>query len=317
MRILAPIFTILLLACRPAPAEPLHAEPLHAEPAHAELHDAATCSSKLAQVARLALHSAEHPGAVVVLDARTMQELAAVDTRGEHAAPVPPGSTLKPILALSALRAGVIDPAEPLTCEGTWRRGDLELGCFAEHGALDLSTALATSCNAYFYELATRLGPTHIASSFEQVGLGALAQLVRNPADNPQVPYLAHALGHGKTVLAPTELAHAYAAMLRSGGPQLAFVLAGLVDAVTSPHGTARGANVAGLEVAGKTGTAQTVDDGVAHTHAWFVGHAPAHDPRVVVLTYIDGEGTGGESAAPVAHDVLSAWSRDCGPSSS
>ncbi|MCA9720373.1 MAG: hypothetical protein KC468_37270, partial [Myxococcales bacterium] len=45
---------------------------------------------------------------------------------------------------------------------------------------------------------------------------------------------------------------------------------------------------------------------------AWFVGYAPAEDPKVVVVSYVHGAGSGGELAAPIAREVLTAWSSRC-----
>jgi peptidoglycan glycosyltransferase len=72
-------------------------------------------------------------------------------------------------------------------------------------------------------------------------------------------------------------------------------------------NGSGRAAQLPGMQVAGKTGTAQ-VGDGVAD-HNWFIGFAPADDPKIAVAVFIkNGGGTGGGIAAPIAHDVLQAY---------
>ena len=53
-----------------------------------------------------------------------------------------------------------------------------------------------------------------------------------------------------------------------------------------------------GVQVAGKTGTAEVAD---AEPHAWFAGFAPADDPQVVVAVLVENAGTGGSVAAPIA----------------
>jgi peptidoglycan glycosyltransferase len=61
------------------------------------------------------------------------------------------------------------------------------------------------------------------------------------------------------------------------------------------------------MEVAGKTGTAQ-VSDKVAD-HTWFMGFAPADDPKIAVAVFVaNGGGTGGERSAPIARDVIQAY---------
>ena len=76
--------------------------------------------------------------------------------------------------------------------------------------------------------------------------------------------------------------------------------------------GTGTAAAIPGVTVAGKTGTAELVtthggpqDD--ANTNAWFVAFAPAEDPEVAVAVMLVGGGFGGDSAAPIARQVLQA----------
>ncbi|MBL6633767.1 MAG: penicillin-binding protein 2 [Actinomycetota bacterium] len=69
-------------------------------------------------------------------------------------------------------------------------------------------------------------------------------------------------------------------------------------------EGTGTEAGLAGLSVAGKTGTAETGDPN--RNQAWFIGYAPAQDPKVAVAVVIeDTSGTGGTQAAPVAGEVM------------
>lgn len=75
--------------------------------------------------------------------------------------------------------------------------------------------------------------------------------------------------------------------------------------------GTGTAAQISGVQVAGKTGTAETTSD--VPPHAWFTGFAPADDPQVVVAVVIENggnlgsEATGGRAAAPVARAVMEA----------
>lgn len=69
-------------------------------------------------------------------------------------------------------------------------------------------------------------------------------------------------------------------------------------------EGTGTQAGLAGLSVAGKTGTAETGDPN--RNQAWFIGYAPAESPEVAVAVVIeDTSGTGGTEAAPVAGEVM------------
>ena len=78
-----------------------------------------------------------------------------------------------------------------------------------------------------------------------------------------------------------------------------------MVNVVQNGSGTK--AQVPGVKVAGKTGTAQ-VSEGV-NDHTWFTGFAPADDPKIAVAVFIkNGGGTGGEMSAPIAADVIEAY---------
>jgi peptidoglycan glycosyltransferase len=69
-------------------------------------------------------------------------------------------------------------------------------------------------------------------------------------------------------------------------------------------EGTGKRAALEGVQVAGKTGTAE-LDQG--EPHAWFIGFAPAEDPQVAVAVIVEHGGTGGTVAAPLAAQVLEA----------
>ncbi|MBL4750042.1 MAG: penicillin-binding protein 2 [Amylibacter sp.] len=86
----------------------------------------------------------------------------------------PPGSTYKMIVALAALKAGVIDAKEQIYCSGSievsgskfhcWRRGG--------HGQVNLVRAIRESCDVYFYEIAQRVGIDNISAMARKLGLG-------------------------------------------------------------------------------------------------------------------------------------------------
>lgn len=158
------------------------------------------------------------------------------------------------------------------------------------------------------------------------------------------------AIGQGDTEVTVLQLALAYAALANGGRlwvPQLvervetasgkvvaeypptlrrrvqvssralAMVQRGLWGAVNDPNGTAFKARVDGLEVAGKTGTAQVrklqkFEDGgdwnPHRDHAWFAGYAPAHAPEIAVVVLVEHGGHGGRVAAPVAMEIFEGW---------
>ncbi len=75
-------------------------------------------------------------------------------------------------------------------------------------------------------------------------------------------------------------------------------------------EGTGVGARIPGLDIAGKTGTAQMISNSKAEKgqdHAWFAAFAPVRDPEVVVVVLVERGGKGGQVAAPIARKILNA----------
>ena len=86
----------------------------------------------------------------------------------------PPGSTIKPIVALSALENDVISPKLIVECKGKIERYDRVYHCWKEkgHGFMDLRNGIKQSCDIYFYEVARRLGIDRLSVTAKQFGFG-------------------------------------------------------------------------------------------------------------------------------------------------
>lgn len=87
----------------------------------------------------------------------------------------------------------------------------------------------------------------------------------------------------------------------------LAAIRHGMHDSVNTDRGAGAKAYIKGLDIAGKTGTAEfgpLKKDGSRDQHAWFTGFAPYNDPEIVVTVYFD-LGIGGERAAPTAGKIM------------
>lgn len=90
-------------------------------------------------------------------------------------------------------------------------------------------------------------------------------------------------------------------AVSRSTAAELTAMMVRVVES-----GTATGAQIPGVSVAGKTGTAETGVQGANDT--WFIAFAPAENPRVAVAVTLSNQAsTGGATAAPIAKDVIEA----------
>ena len=85
----------------------------------------------------------------------------------------PPGSTVKPAVALAFLRAG-LDPEESVFCGGGLRVGDRVFRCWARggHGQVNMAKGIYQSCDVYFYHFAQKIGMEAIAVMCREMGMG-------------------------------------------------------------------------------------------------------------------------------------------------
>ncbi len=272
----------------------------------------------------------------------------------------PPGSTMKLVTASAALMNG-IDPATRYTCTGKTRAFGVTITDYhgEAHGSIDMTTALAESCNNYFAHTAAKLSQDAFFTTAENFGFGqrwwltkltdprllpmSVAKSSLAPDMTKDIPLGERAtMGYGQStvVATPLQMAMVSAAIandgklmapylvsaVRKGGTTQALSTfsstpigypmnsetAGKVAAMMRQvvlHGTAAGADVDGVTVYGKTGTAQQEggDD-----HAWFIGFADRQHPtglqRVAFAVLIERGGTGGRVAVPVARQILRRW---------
>jgi penicillin-binding protein 2 len=267
----------------------------------------------------------------------------------------PPGSTIKPVLVLAGLAEGVIDPGWSVYCTGGSTLYNTRFRCWNRggHGRVGLERSLTVSCDVYYYQLGQKLGIDTMAAWFSRFGLGRRTGtgllnespgLVGTPEWKMRVrgqrwyagESVSVSIGQGPVNTTVLQMARVYAALANGGrlvrphlipevgvpdaeelglDPEaLERVVRGLTQVARPPEGTAR--SLAGLPVAGKTGTAQVVrlsddeDDELSERfrhHAWFVGWGPLDEPRFVVAVLVEHGGGGGSVAAPVARKVFQA----------
>jgi penicillin-binding protein 2 len=149
--------------------------------------------------------------------------------RGEY----PPGSTVKPVIALAGLATGTITPQRTRACGGyftlpgsrhrfrDWRP--------AGHGVVSMETAIAQSCDVYFYDLAAQIGVDKLSNFLGHFGLGSPTGIdiggerkgilpspewkrarFKNPADQVWFPgeTVIFGIGQGYLITTPLQLAH-------------------------------------------------------------------------------------------------------------
>ncbi len=209
----------------------------------------------------------------------------------------PPGSTVKPMIALSFLEAG-LPASEQVVCRGAIRLGNRLFHCHKRsgHGAVDMHRAIKYSCNVYFYTMAQRIGMPVIAEMSRRMGLGQKFPLPFPSQSYGTVPdpewkkrkYDAEwqvydtvnaTIGQGFMLVNPTQMA-VMSARLASGKllmpnvvadprrsspgplgvrPENIEVIRNAMSAVVNEGGTGGAArlSIPGVMMAGKTGTAQ------------------------------------------------------------
>jgi penicillin-binding protein 2 len=83
----------------------------------------------------------------------------------------PPGSTFKPMVAMALQQAG-IDPSARINCPGGFQLGNRFFRCLGRHGSMNMHTAIARSCNTYFYAMGRRAGIDVISAMGKRLGFG-------------------------------------------------------------------------------------------------------------------------------------------------
>lgn len=225
------------------------------------------------------------------------------------------------------------------------------------HGVVDLHKAITQSCDIFFYNVGMKLGIDRIAYYATHLGLGHRTG-IDLPSEEPGlVPSeewvervfhrkwyagetISVSIGQGAVTATPLQLARSIGG-IASGGVfmqphlikdaanvgEVKFPLSestvekvtdGMYGVVNEPGGSGGMLRLAGIELSGKSGTAQVIGyatrDRLAKQkkfddNAWFVGYAPRRNPEIVVAVLVQESGKhGGEAAGPVARDVIKAY---------
>ncbi len=260
---------------------------------------------------------ARRPGTAAVLSVESGRLLAVHRREVASRRLAAPGSTLKPFTLLALLEARKLNPEEPFVCPTRLTLGGYRMDCthVVTSRPFNAVTALAYSCNNYFAHFAPRLANSDLRQAFNRSGFSSRTGLANREAAGSLRPaasleeHKLQALGQSGIRITPLELLAAYRklALRRKEHAEESriyqVIFAGLEAA--AEYGTARLAQPEGLRVAGKTGTASARNG--PWTHAWFAGYAPADDPEVVVVVFLE-RGTGGSDAAPIAGEIFAAY---------
>ncbi len=274
-------------------------------------------------------------GGVAVIRPRTGRVLAMAGIAASG--PQPPGSTFKIITLAGALQAGVVSPSSSYPVQTATTLSGVRLANASnESCGGSLATSFAHSCNSVFAPIGAKLGAKRLVRFAEAFGFNDEPRL---PDERPStiakdlkddLAVGSAAIGQERDLATAVQMASVGATIANRGvrvrprvvsserggrrrvvsrrvAAQVRDMMLGVVRG-----GTGGAAALPGVEVAGKTGTAELrpthggpIDP--KNTDAWFVAFAPASQPTVAVAVMLVGAGQGGATAAPVAREVLAA----------
>ena len=258
----------------------------------------------------------------------------------------PPGSVFKIPVALAAIQLHKITPETTYDCPGYMMVGQRKFGCSHVHGVQDLRSAIAHSCNVYFFHVGQLVTPPIIGAFAKAFGLArrtgidlpfeAKGSIVtKAPVDGSwyKGDVLNLSIGQGYTLTTPLQLTVMMAAVANEGvilrprvvksvgghdaqlleyskRPRVRLrddtwkvVHEGLKQVVDDPEGTGRELKeVPGLEIYGKTGTAQSVRN--KPNHAWFVGYARSAKGNIAFCVFLEYGGSS-ENSVRISRELL------------
>lgn len=259
----------------------------------------------------------------------------------------PPGSTFKLITALSALKNGIDLESYTYICTGEQAFENKVIHCFDNkaHGEVDIHSAMAYSCNCFFAEIGTQLGGDKLAQTVKDIhfiekrnlGVESTKGEFALTGKSSESELVETAIGQGKTVITPLYMACFVSAIANDGNMMEPYLIDHIeyyngkpakttipkkIDTIMSMEeadqltnmmievvekGTGTTAAVSGVQVAGKTGTAENP---TGSDHSWFIGFAPADDPQIAVAVVLE-NAKGNQKAAPIAGKIFSAFFSD------
>lgn len=262
----------------------------------------------------------------------------------------PPGSTFKIFTLLEYMKENRDYKKYAYQCAGSFSKDGNTIHCFGNsvHGQEDLKTAFAHSCNTSFSDIGLALDLNQFAKTNKSLLFDSELPC-EFPYKKSSFPLESGAsswevmqasIGQGKTLVTPYHMALVMSAINNGGVLMKPYI----VDRVTNydgaeitanepeayrelltpkksdtlrqylravvTQGTGTALNVPGYTAAGKTGSAEFTSQ--KDSHAWFVGYASKDGEQdLVVSVVVEGAGTGGTYAVPVAKAVFDAYFTD------
>jgi penicillin-binding protein 2 len=227
----------------------------------------------------------------------------------------------------------------------------------SSHGVVDLHKAILQSCDIFFYNVGMRLGIDRLSYYGSKLGIGHKTGIDLPSEEAGLMPSqewvervqhrkwyagetISVSTGQGAVTTTPLQLARTIGGIAMGGvfkqphllkdaanvneerfelsEPTVEKITDAMYGVVNEDGGNAKGVRLPGIEVSGKSGTAQVIGYATRdrlgkqkkfEDNAWFVGYAPRRNPEIVVAVLVQESGKhGGEAAGPVVRDVIKAF---------
>ncbi len=260
----------------------------------------------------------------------------------------PPGSTFKIVTALEYIRENPDSYSQyTYQCNGMFTHGEETINCYhgTVHGYEDFTKSFAKSCNASFANIGMQLDRGRFADTLEgllfnqelKVGFAYNQSRLLIDENTEDADVMQAAIGQGTTAVTPLQMNMITCAIANDGmlmkpylvdhvethegnvikqfeattykrlmSEQEAAIMKGLMQEVVQ-SGTGTKLKDASYTAAGKTGSAE-YNAVKTDSHAWFTGFAPVEDPQLCVTIIIEGAGSGGDYAVPIARRIFDAY---------
>lgn len=260
----------------------------------------------------------------------------------------PPGSTFKIITSLEYFREhnGEVDTYS-YQCNGSYKNGEDRINCYhgSKHGTVGFQRSFEKSCNSSFVNIGLQLDLDKMSKTAgelyfnKELPLSLVSNKSSYVLDSDASVYdiMQTSIGQGKTQITPMHLNMITQAIANGGEMMKPYVIdrvenyKGVVvkqynktsignimsieesDFLTRlmtgvvEDGTATKLSGLSYTAAGKTGSAEY--NGVKEdSHAWFTGFAPADNPEICITIIVEGAGSGGDYAVPMAKRIFDAY---------
>ncbi len=257
----------------------------------------------------------------------------------------PPGSTFKILTTLEYIKENEDTSDYSFTCNGSFSYDGNTIKCYhgSNHGSVDFETSFAKSCNSSFANIGLSLDFDSFSKTLNRFYFGKDLNLDFDTksgsySDEDSIHNIMQtSIGQGETLITPLHLAMITATIANDGVMQKPYLVSSITSAdgsvvkqtkkaslgtlMTSfeasklkemmirvvEEGTATKLKDQSVNVAGKTGSAEYKTSS-SDSHAWFTCFTYDTDYPIVVTVIMEGAGSGGEYAVPVARQVLDVY---------